>query len=150
MYEIGSYAGESAEVFSRYFRTVHCVDPWDSDFIAMLAPLFPDPPPDVEAAFAERALRAGNIVKHKARSLEVAPTVADGSLDFVYLDADKSYEAVAADIRAWWPKLKPGTYFGGHDWIFRDVRKAATEFFARDPDGTFNDYSWVYRKESEK
>lgn len=29
MYELGSFAGESTEVFARYFAIVHAVDPWE-------------------------------------------------------------------------------------------------------------------------
>lgn len=38
-------------------------------------------------------------------------------LDFVYLDGDHSYEAVKADIRAWWPLIKSGGILAGHDWV---------------------------------
>ena len=36
--------------------------------------------------------------------------------DLVFLDGDHSLEGVAADIEAWWPKVKPGGWLGGHDW----------------------------------
>lgn len=37
------------------------------------------------------------------------------SLDFVYVDADHSYEKVAEDLRIWWDRLKPGGVLAGHD-----------------------------------
>ena len=40
----------------------------------------------------------------------------DGVFDFAFLDADHTYEAIAADIRAWWPKLRPGGMLCGHDY----------------------------------
>ena len=52
----------------------------------------------------------------RAFSVEAAKRFTDESLDFVYLDADHSYEAVRDDIAAWWPKLKPGGLFAGDDY----------------------------------
>lgn len=49
-------------------------------------------------------------------SLEAAKTVPDGSLEFVFIDADHSYEGVRADIEAWAPKVRPGGVLGGHDY----------------------------------
>jgi cephalosporin hydroxylase len=154
MYEIGSFAGESAEIFAKFFTTVHCVDPWGFEDLARISMSYRT---GIEASFDERAARAGNMVKHKAPSLMVAPTVADGSVDFVYVDGDHSYDACFADLRAWWPKVKAGGFLGGHDYSLVDVRKATADFFGRAPDRTFNDLtnlsnpeyqvgSWVYRK----
>lgn len=70
----------------------------------------------------------------------------DEYFDFIYIDADHSYEAVVRDINAWWPKLKKGGMFCGDDYIPDDgdiwlvvgdektyagkfgVRRAVTEF----------------------
>ena len=48
---------------------------------------------------------------------EAAPLFKDNSLDFVYIDANHSYEAVQEDIALWWPKLKEGGVFAGHDYV---------------------------------
>lgn len=49
-------------------------------------------------------------------SAAAASEFEDGSLDFVFIDADHSYEAVRRDIDAWRSKVKPGGWFGGHDY----------------------------------
>ena len=41
----------------------------------------------------------------------------DGFFDFIYIDGNHSYEAVLGDCRAWFPKLKPGGLFAGHDYM---------------------------------
>jgi hypothetical protein len=41
----------------------------------------------------------------------------DGSLDFIYLDADHSYEAIKKDIEIWYPKLRTGGTLAGHDYF---------------------------------
>jgi predicted O-methyltransferase YrrM len=63
--------------------------------------------------------------------------VFDGSMDFVFIDADHSYEAVKLDIAKWAPKVKPGGWLGGHDYHprkFPGVVKAVSEAF---PANTF-------------
>lgn len=40
----------------------------------------------------------------------------EGSLDFVFIDADHSYEGVHGDIEAWRSKIGPGGVLGGHDY----------------------------------
>ena len=49
-------------------------------------------------------------------TVEAAKDVDDASLDFVFIDAGHGYHNVKADVIAWWPKVKPGGWFGGHDY----------------------------------
>jgi hypothetical protein len=67
---------------------------------------------------------------HRQASDVAATEFADHSLDFLMIDADHSYEAVARDIRAWWPKMRPGALMTGDDLrgSFPGVRQAITEF----------------------
>lgn len=53
----------------------------------------------------------------RAWSLEAAAEVEDGSLDFVYIDANHALEYVVADIAAWSPKVRPGGIIAGHDYV---------------------------------
>ena len=71
-------------------------------------------------------------------SCVAAAAIAAESLDFVFLDADHSYEAVQKDIIAWWPKVRPGGFLAGHDygakWNFNGrwgVNKAVDEFVSQ-------------------
>lgn len=52
----------------------------------------------------------------RASSDEASALIANNSLDFVYIDADHKYSAVSNDIKNWWPKLKKGGLFSGHDY----------------------------------
>lgn len=49
-------------------------------------------------------------------SVDVAETVPDGSLDFVYIDGNHTLPFVIADIAAWAPKVRPGGIVAGHDY----------------------------------
>jgi len=72
--------------------------------------------------------------------------VADGSLDFAFIDANHSYEGASADAAAWFPKVKPGGWLCGHDygnprW---GVQRAVDEFAAKIhlPVETDEDRTW--------
>jgi hypothetical protein len=58
----------------------------------------------------------------------------DGSLDFVYIDANHSYEHVLEDIILWSKKVRTGGIIGGHDYDrygmrhFEGVVKAVDKF----------------------
>jgi hypothetical protein len=50
-------------------------------------------------------------------STEVCFSIADGSLDWVYIDARHDYLGCRDDIEAYWPKLKRGGIMSGHDYM---------------------------------
>jgi len=64
-------------------------------------------------------------------SVEAAAGVPDGWLDFVFLDGDHRYDAIAKDIRAWMPKVRKGGLICGHDFtpgwpgVIQAVQEAA-------------------------
>lgn len=52
----------------------------------------------------------------------------DNYFDFVYIDADHSYNGAYTDITNWYPKVKPGKFLIGHDYrrkfgVFEAVNK---------------------------
>ncbi len=63
-------------------------------------------------------------------TVEMAKYVPDEMLAMVYLDACHTYEAVKADLHAWFPKVKPGGIIAGHDFInpAYGVKEAVEEF----------------------
>lgn len=66
----------------------------------------------------------------KARTDDAASQVADGSLDFVFIDADHSYDGVKADIANWASKVRPGGWILGHDIQMPGVCHAVEEAFS--------------------
>ena len=59
----------------------------------------------------------GRAAVHRMLSVEAAATLADSSLDYVYIDARHDYSGVMEDLRAWYPKLRAGGLLAGHDFI---------------------------------
>ena len=125
MVEIGVAEGEFSQKILDIVRPkrLHLVDPWihqdGPDYEA-------DPnnvPSDehdarfqaVQARFAG-AIEAGGVVLHRTFSVEAAKTFADGSLDWIYIDAMHTFEAVKADLEAYAAKVKEGGFILGHDY----------------------------------
>ena len=51
----------------------------------------------------------------RATSLDAAAII-PGSVDFVYVDAVHTDEAVWSDLMLWTPRIMPGGLIGGHDY----------------------------------
>lgn len=47
---------------------------------------------------------------------EVSSWLADGSIDFVFIDGAHDYESVKQDISDWVPKIRKGGIVSGHDY----------------------------------
>lgn len=63
----------------------------------------------------------------KMDSVEAAGKIEDGSLDFVFIDGDHSYDGCKRDIEAWLSKVKPGGWLMGHDYTIRPGVKRAVD-----------------------
>jgi hypothetical protein len=61
-------------------------------------------------------------------SISASEHMADGELDYIFIDGDHSYDAVCKDLRAYWSKVKQGGIFAGHDWNLPDVYRAVNDF----------------------
>ena len=68
------------------------------------------------------------IVFYEMDSNEAAKKVEDKSLDFIFIDSYCSFEQAKDDIKVWYPKVKDGGIFAGHDWNMPLVRLAVTKF----------------------
>lgn len=125
--EIGVFAGETSEFLLREFPTLALlmVDAWTEY----------DPRPGhvnkhgehkiVSTKKSQRnlsdAINATTFANERAQirrmpSTEAAADIDDASLDFVFIDADHTYEGVRADIQAWARKVRPGGIVAGHDY----------------------------------
>lgn len=106
---------------------------------------------DSEAAFRRNIEPVAAALGERFRlivsdSALAAGAFADGSIDAVWIDAAHAYEPVAADLAAWWPKVKPGGILGGDDFVkCPGVARAVTEYFSPDA-GVAGACYWMVRK----
>lgn len=117
--EVGVLVGLFSELILEKLRPreLHLVDPWLNDGTD------PGSKPwlNLEAQYQSvlrRFCKRKDVVKvHRIKSVEASLKFADGSLDFVYIDGNHVYEYVLLDCLLWWPKVKPGGFLAGHDYI---------------------------------
>ena len=126
--EVGVFAGDlSSRLLRRPGLVLYMVDNWkvadpDSpyadvgagDFHAKLTQ-------EQQDAYLEKTRMMTRFAVDRAcilrmDSVRAAGLFEDGSLDFVFIDADHSYEGCSADIKAWLPKVRAGGFISGHDY----------------------------------
>jgi len=61
--------------------------------------------------------------------------IENGSLDFIFIDADHSYRGVKQDIQDWLPKIRKGGTISGHDIGTPSVKKAVVELLGEYKEG---------------
>lgn len=110
--EIGVLSGSySAELCKQNPNLkLYCIDMWDLN-------------PSRYIGFRERkyeqavkVLEPYNCELIKAYSLDAVKDFEDESLDFVYIDANHSFDNVMRDIIEWTRKVKKGGIVSGHDY----------------------------------
>lgn len=69
----------------------------------------------------------GRVKIMRMSTLDAAKMVEDESVDFVFIDADHSYEGCKGDIDAWLPKVRKNGMLCGHDYNWPTVKQAVDE-----------------------
>ena len=97
-----------------------------------------------------------NIEPHKEKvefinkmSKDAVNEIPDGSLDYIFIDGDHSYEAVAKDMELYYSKVKSGGIFAGHDKGLPGVDRAIDEFAAKmgyNPPEVVSNACWYWIK----
>lgn len=133
--ELGSWTGRSAaycvvELINRAkLGAFYCVDTWKGE--------------EAIAYDTHTVMNLENIFQQNVKpvlqhitmltmiSWHAAANFEDNSVDFCYVDAGHSYNAVTSDLEAWWPKLRPGSWFAGDDYTkgYPGVQQAVWDFF---------------------
>jgi len=139
--EVGVYLGDfSKTILEGWKGVLLLVDPW-ADLDEWKSVLAAAHKGNWESVYKTAQL---NVKPFRDRALFIRNTsvnavmdIPDGSLDFVYIDGDHSYEGCKKDLEVWFPKVSRGGLFSGHDYLNNDptagfaackVKKAVDEF----------------------
>jgi predicted O-methyltransferase YrrM len=121
--EVGVFAGLSISYILETCRAngnvIHAIDPWAGELEPHMA------------SFVDAVERSGysDIVRVvRKSSVAAASAYKSNSIDFIFIDADHSYESVLEDMNLWYDKLKPGSIMAGHDYDFEAVQEAVRTF----------------------
>jgi len=124
--EVGVFKGDMSAALLRNNPILHLdmVDSWESDGKSYAedsgdwhAELTQAAQDGFESHARNRVAFAGkraSIVR--SRSCDAAKSMPDSSVDFVFIDADHSYQGCRSDIDAWHRKVKPNGWLCGHDY----------------------------------
>lgn len=121
-------------------RELYCVDPWAGGKEYLRSLPFQRgkiAKANYEDVYKKFRQRVKPYLPHCVRILRTYSDLAsaymdDGSLDFVFIDANHLYEWVKTDIQVWTPKVRKGGIISGHDYINKPkygVIKAVHECF---------------------
>ena len=149
--EIGVWKGDFSDtlLYKAQPAKLHLVDPWrffdTGDYAESLyGGADAHDQSDMDAIYDGVRTRyatqiaAGQIEVHRALSVDFAGELADGSLDWVYIDGDHTHEGVLADLEAFYPKVRSGGIISGDDyanpgWWHDGVTTAVNEFVRTSP-----------------
>ena len=111
--EIGVAKGRHARQLFKLIPDLHlyCIDPWMKYSVRN--------DQDMQDANYERTctrLQNCNATILRKTSTAALDDVADGALDFVYIDGMHTFDFVMTDLINWAPKVKIGGMIAGHDY----------------------------------
>lgn len=145
MIEIGSYRGESAEMFLRSgkINKIYCIDPWKPSYDKNDAASYTNMS-KVECEFDKRFANDNRVVKEKGTINDfVDKHMRLPKIDFVYIDGCHTEEATINDIKTTLDYIKPSFAIAGHDYAITDVKNAVAKTLTC-PNKIYIDTSWIW------
>jgi hypothetical protein len=109
-------------------KTYYAIDPWlpYMDWNGMISVQLIA---DMKMAALANLSHFENKVKIvEENSGEAEKKIKKNSLDFIFIDGDHAYESALFDMTTYWPKVKKGGLFAGHDAGMATVDKALVTF----------------------
>ena len=147
--EIGVNKGYNATYICNIIqpKLLYLIDPWNNFFDPASGEIIGE----AQYIMTRELLQLFNCCKIiRNTSFNAAQNIKNESLDFVYIDADHSYNAVLSDMILWYPKIRKKGIISGHDFTTTNVGEAVKVFCQKariDKLYTQNEDFWFYRKE---
>lgn len=136
--EIGCWKGKSTAylaveiINSNKNITLHCIDTWEGSIEHKTLECIEN-----NSLYDEFLTNINPVVDTlkiiKNDSISAIDYFPDNYFEFVFLDASHEYGDVKRDLEAWYPKIKEGGVFAGHDYQthWKGVMEAVDEFVAK-------------------
>lgn len=149
--EVGVYKGNGTDTIlsTGKIKTIYCIDPWAIINEKTNDKCTFDNYDAIEKSFDQFASNYPEIIKHKGTLDTFIKEFKDklSTIDFVYIDANHTYESVCHDIDITQNIIKPKLGYGGHDFAdfpeyIQGVKKAVLKKVGT-PDNVFEDTSWI-------
>lgn len=144
--EIGCWKGKSSAYMaveilnSEKNIRFDCIDIWEtSDFYKtkLKDQLYPEFDFNLFETFCNNTRKVSHVINIvRLDSISASKAYQNNSIDFIFIDADHSYDAVKSDLKNWLPKIKDGGIIAGHDYGYDPVNKAVSDLFGKND---FND-----------
>lgn len=126
--EIGSFKGKSASymgveiIKSGKPINFYCVDTFIST----------DDGLSFRKNFDKNISLVSEVIKPLEMTSEKASKLFSNNIfDFIFIDADHSFDGVYNDLCRWYPKLKNNGIIAGHDYDFPQCKRAVDMFFGK-------------------
>jgi hypothetical protein len=130
--EVGTNHGRFATTLCHANPNLHlsCVDPWMAYYDGGQARMTQEHQDNVYADAMKR-LTGLNVTIIRKTSMDAVGMFEDGSLDFVYIDANHTFDHIIMDIIHWVPKVRVEGIVAVHDYhnqVGADVRYAVDAY----------------------
>lgn len=153
--EIGVNTGVTSEFLLKNLEInkLYCIDPWQAyghtnPSAGSTHFTEEDALKHLNETVNRTSFAGDRVVIQKTTSEIAARNMLNHYLDFVFIDGDHSYEEVKKDLKLWYPKVKTGGIFAGHDFSHGDVNRALKEFLfsiLKQPKISFNDMWYIVK-----
>lgn len=148
--EIGAFSGESTQIFSYYFESVHSVDCWEmcnsvNDELGSEIDMAL-----VRQAYQNRVKNLNNVTYNQMTSNEFFnQEILRKHFNMVYIDGEHTKDALTSDIENCLEKLKDDVIISGHDYAdgWKEVKDVVRHYFDDKPLMVFQDGSWLVMPE---